>query len=71
MNWQQLRPILRERYGDTFSFYNDKYRSGKRRIKIGYTYDAKDMLKFIIRLDSTIKVKRHDYHTITIHFDEN
>jgi hypothetical protein len=34
MNWTELRPVLREKFGKDFTFYNDVYRSGTRRIKI-------------------------------------
>ena len=37
MNWTELRPVLREKFGRDFYFYNDVYRSGVRRIKIGST----------------------------------
>lgn len=46
MNWKELRPLLRERFGRDFHFYNDMYRSGTRRIKI-CTKEPSKIVKYI------------------------
>lgn len=46
IDWKELRPVLRESFGKDFYFYNDKYKSGKRRIKI-CTTEPEKMCTFI------------------------
>ena len=74
MNWTKLRPKLREQFGNYFSFYNDKYRSGKRRIKIGYQYPYK-MLSYIKEIAPELDVKTWVPHPgaeplVTIHYNK-
>ena len=56
MNWIELRPVLREKFGSEFNFYNDKYRSGVRRIKICCS-NPSDMCSYIKRLCPELDVK--------------
>jgi hypothetical protein len=78
MNWTELRPKLREQYGDKISFFNDKYRSGTRRIKI-YGVDPNKIKRFIRKQDSNLIVNDYDWKQywscsitkcVTIHFSE-
>jgi hypothetical protein len=72
MNWIELRPILREQFGHTFHFYNDKYKSGNRRVKIRcYSMGDKrkqEMYDLIKNLDVNIDVNFYKNHNITIHY---
>lgn len=62
MNWTQLRPLLREQYGNKFGFYNDKYRSGKRRIKIRCNGVNQSVMKqFILEQDSSLEMYDYDF----------
>ncbi len=62
MNWTELRPKLREQYGNRFGFYNDKYRSGIRRIKIRCNgIDGDEMKQFILEQDPTLNVEEWDW----------
>ena len=80
MNWTQLRPKLREQYGNKFGFYNDKYRSGKRRIKIRYNgVDSNELKQFILKQDPNLDVNDYDWKQgmsygvvkcVTVHFSE-
>jgi hypothetical protein len=56
MNWKELRPVLRQKFGSDFTFYNDVYRNGTRRIKI-CTLKASDMCSFIKTLSPELDVK--------------
>ena len=56
MIWTELRLKLREQFGRMFSFYNDKYKSGKRRIKIGTYYPYK-FLSYIKEIAPELDVK--------------
>ena len=60
MNWTELRPLLRKQYGDKFNFFNDKYRSGKRRVKI-YGVDPNEMKQFIHEQDPNLNVSDYDW----------
>lgn len=58
MNWNELRPKLRKKFKNNFTFYNDMYRSGTRRIKICCNrVKANEMKQFILEQDSTLDVK--------------
>ena len=80
MNWTELKTKLREQYGNTFGFYNDKYRSGTRRIKIRCNgLDQTEMKQFILKQDPNLNVNKYWWHPygsscavecITIHFNE-
>jgi hypothetical protein len=59
MNWTELRVKLRQQYGNKIGFFNDKYRSGKRRVKIYGSVDNKTLKRFIRKQDSSIEI--HDY----------
>jgi hypothetical protein len=76
MNWTELRPVLREKFGKDFTFYNDVYRSGTRRIKI-CCLNPSDMCFFIKCLDPKLDVKLFESITnwgggkrlrVTIHY---
>ena len=78
MNWTQLRVKLRKEFGNQFGFYNDKYRSGVRRVKI-YGMDLKELKQFILKQDSSLNVNDYDWKQdwscstmkcVTIHFSE-
>ena len=56
MNWKELRPLLRLEFGNEFSFYNDLYKSGIRRIKI-HTSTPNEMLAFIKTLSPELDTK--------------
>jgi hypothetical protein len=60
MNWTELRPLLRKQYGDKINFFNDKYRSGTRRIKI-YGVDPNKIKRFIRKQDSNLIVNDYDW----------
>jgi len=69
MNWNELRQKLRDEYGNYFTFYNDKYRSGKRRIKINCSFiGVKEMKQFILEQDSSLDVNEYGGYYVTIHF---
>jgi len=59
MNWKELRPLLREKFGHNFFFYNDLYKSGTRRIKI-CTQNSTDMCFFIKCLNPELDVKLYE-----------
>jgi len=74
MNWKTLRPILREKFGQEFTFYNDLYKSGTRRIKIRVT-NAVEIFNYIKSLDPKLDVNLYETtswgykHTrVTIHY---
>lgn len=72
MNWKELRPMLRKKFGNDFYFYNDLYRSGIRRIKI-CTSKFSDMYSYIKCLDPKIDVNLFNNHettetSVTIHY---
>jgi hypothetical protein len=78
MNWTELRPLLRKHYGDKISFFNDKYRSGTRRVKI-YGMDPNKIKRFIRKQDPNLIVNDYDWmygggirtiKCVTIHFSE-
>jgi hypothetical protein len=76
MNWIQLRLKLRKEFGNQFGFYNDKYRSGIRRVKI-YGMDLNELKQFILKQDSSLNVNDYNWlrrgrpvNVITIHFSE-
>jgi hypothetical protein len=74
MTWIELRPKLRGQFGNYFSFFNDRYRSGKRRIKIGYQYPYK-MLSYIKEIAPELDVKTWVEHPgatpkVTIHYNK-
>ena len=76
MNWIQLRLKLRKEFGNQFGFYNDKYRSGTRRVKI-YGMDLNELKQFILKQDSNLNVNDYNWlrrgrpvNVITIHFSE-
>ena len=81
MIWSELRVKLREKFGNEFTFYNDKYRSGKRRIKISCNRVNRDEMKqFILEQNSSLDVNEYDslyrscgFHIckcLTIHYSE-
>jgi hypothetical protein len=63
MNWTQLRVKLRKEFGNQFGFYNDKYRSGVRRVKI-YGMDLKELKQFIREQDSNLNVSDYNWGTV-------
>lgn len=74
MNWTELRPILRQKFGRDFHFYNDGYKSGTRRIKI-CTSDAFAMCSFLKNTYPELDVKIYNeerwnnrYPRVTIHY---
>jgi hypothetical protein len=69
MTWTKLRPMLREQFGNSFSFFNDKYKSGKRRIKIGVG-DTQDVIGYIKSIAPELDVKQYKMYTITIHYNK-
>jgi len=69
MNWTELRIELRQRFVDNFSFYNDKYKSGKRRIKIGYGY-PQNMVDYIKTIAPELDAKHYETYTLTIHYNK-
>ena len=74
MTWIELRPKLREQFGNNFSFYNDKYKSGVRRIKIGTYYPYK-FLSYIKEIVPELDVKIYVAHPgaeprVTIHYNK-
>ena len=78
MNWIELRQTLRKQYGNEFSFFNDKYRNGTRRVKI-YGVDPNEMKQFIREQDPNLEVNDYDWvqgmscgvvKSVTIHFSE-
>jgi hypothetical protein len=56
MTWTELRPKLRGQFGNNFSFYNDKYKSGKRRIKISTSHPHK-FISYIKEIAPELDVK--------------
>ena len=60
MNWTELRPVLRTKFGRDFHFYNDQYKSGTRRIKI-CTPTPELVLNFIklISPNSDVKIYKN------------
>ena len=70
MNWFELRPLLREKFGSDFGFYNDVYRSGIRRIKI-VNADRKEMINFIKEVAPNLNVNYYGNFYITIHYDKH
>jgi hypothetical protein len=74
MTWDKLRIKLREQFGRTFSFYNDKYKSGVRRIKIGTYYPYK-FLAYIKEIAPELDVKIYVAYPgaeplVTIHYNK-
>jgi hypothetical protein len=69
MTWIELRPKLQEQFGRTFSFYNDKYKSGKRRIKISYGY-PQNMIDYIKEIAPELDTKHYRTYTLTIHYNK-
>jgi hypothetical protein len=78
MNWIELRQTLRKQYGNEFSFFNDKYRNGTRRVKI-YGVDPNEMKQFIREQYPNLEVNDYDWvqgmscgvvKSVTIHFSE-
>ncbi len=58
MNWTELRPKLRAEFKDNFTFYNDTYKSGNKRVKICCNVlDANVVKAFILEQDSELDVK--------------
>ena len=55
MNWTELRPLLRIKFGKDFGFYNDLYKSGTRRIKI-YTHNPEGIYSYIKGLNLQLDV---------------
>jgi hypothetical protein len=74
MNWIELRPLLREQFGNVFHFYNDIYKSGNRRVKIScYSMNntrRQEMYNFIKSLNVNINVKFYKNYYITIHYEK-
>jgi hypothetical protein len=71
MNWIELRPILRERFGPhSFYFYNDIYKTGNRRVKISCYSIRREMYNFIKSLNVNINVKFYKNYYITIHYEK-
>jgi hypothetical protein len=69
MNWIELRPILRERFGPhSFYFYNDIYKTKNRRIKISCYSIRQEMYDFIKSLDVSIDVNFYKSYYLTIHY---
>ena len=69
MTWAKLRPKLRGQFGNYFSFYNDKYRSGKRRIKISTAY-PQDMITYVKQISPELDIKQWNTYSITIHYNK-
>ena len=69
MTWTELRPKLQEQFGRTFSFYNDRYKSGKRRIKISYGY-PQNIIAYIKQIAPELDVKQYTYTDVTIHYNK-
>ena len=79
MNWTELRQTLRKQYGNEFSFFNDKYRNGTRRVKIYGNIDRTELKQFILKQDPNLDVNDYDWEqemscgvvkSVTIHFSE-
>jgi len=69
MNWNELRPKLREKFKNNFTFYNDMYRSGTRRIKISCNVSKRSEIKqFILEQDPTLNVSEYELYYLTIHY---
>ena len=68
MNWISLRIKLREHFGNNFNFYNDKYRSGKRRIKIR-TSNPNSILAYIKQIAPELDAKLYTGYSVTIHYN--
>ena len=77
MNWTELRQILRKQYGNEFSFFNDKYLNGTRRVKIYGNIDRTELKQFILKQDSSLNVNDYDWKQywncgavkcVTVHF---
>jgi hypothetical protein len=68
MNWIELRPLLREKFGHTFYFYNDMYKSGNRRVKISCYQIRQEVYDFIKSLDMNLDVNFYRSNYITIHY---
>ena len=68
MNWIQLRPILRDRFGNGFYFYNDGYRSGNRRVKICSYKNRSEIFNFIKKITPELDVKFYKLDSLTIHY---
>jgi hypothetical protein len=69
MNWIELRPKLQEQFGRTFSFYNDKYKSGIRRIKISYAY-PQNIIDYVKTIAPELDTKHYGTYTLTIHYNK-
>jgi hypothetical protein len=70
MNWIELRPLLREKFGNMFYFYNDGYKSGNRRVKISCSYCRQEMYDFIKSLDVNLDINLYKTNYITIHYNK-
>jgi len=58
MNWTELRPKLRAEFKNNFTFYNDTYKNGNKRVKICCNVlDANVVKAFILEQDSTLDVE--------------
>jgi hypothetical protein len=74
MTWTKLRIELRQRFGSHFGFYNDKYRSGIRRIKIE-THQPQEFYSYIKEIAPELDVKIYVAHPgaeplVTIHYNK-
>lgn len=69
MNWIQLRPILRGKFGMYFYFYNDVVPStGNRRIKICSSQNRDKIFNFIREIAPDLDVNLYGSSSVTIHY---
>lgn len=74
MNWNTLRPLLRQEFGKNFMFYNDLYKSGTRRIKIR-SNSTEEIYNFIKNISPELNVNIYQeevwtnlFTSVTIHY---
>ena len=74
MNWNTLRPLLRQEFGKNFMFYNDLYKSGTRRIKIR-SNSTEEIYNFIKNASPELNVNIYEewvwgnvFNSVTIHY---
>ena len=74
MNWNALRPLLRQEFSKNFMFYNDLYKSGTRRIKIR-THNIEGIYNFIKNISPELNLNIYQeevwgnrFNSITIHY---
>ena len=74
MTWDKLRIELRQRFGSHFGFYNDKYRSGIRRIKIE-THQPQEFYLYIKEIAPELDINLYkpypgSRNRVTIHYNK-